>query len=286
MTTLNEALTACLHVDLDDFQVLHAIGAGPRARAVLDGLMDSPLSAQIQVPDLRAPLPDTDESPLPPRDVLVLLGDARDEGVLDQLEVVAQAASVAGQTILALISGAAGTPGEGDAPALGPAGLRSLWRYVDTVLLVPESAADHTPDRPLDPGRTGLAQRTRVLLAAIRSYLFEPGLINGDFSDLRAVLSFGGTAALITADAEGTRPVRDALAKILDQPDFEPWLTETTEGLLVVIHVGLDGDLDALKGVVDELRARMPGLGAIAFATPIDLEMANACRITLLATRS
>ncbi|MFE8032276.1 hypothetical protein [Thiohalocapsa marina] len=88
MTTLNEALPACLRVDLDDFQVLHAIGAGPRARAVLEGLMDSPLSAQIQVPGLPTPLPDMDESSLPPRDVLVLLGDARDEGVLDQLEVL------------------------------------------------------------------------------------------------------------------------------------------------------------------------------------------------------
>ncbi len=289
MTTLNEALLACLRVDLDDFQVLHAIGAGPRARAVLEGLMDSPLSAQIQVPGLPTPLPDTDESLLPQRDVLVLLGDARDEGVLGQLEVVAQAASVAGQTVLVLIAGAAGTPGEGDAPALGPAGLRSLSlsQYVDTVLLAPESAADQAPDDLLGLREgTQLERTAHALLAALHGYLFEPGLINGEFSDLRAVLSAGGTATLITADAEGTQPVRDALAKVLDQPDFEPWLTETTEGLLAVIRVGFDRDLDVLRAAFDDLRIRMPGLAAMAFGTPLDPEMANACRITLLATRS
>ncbi len=286
MTTLNDALQACLHVDIDAHEALHAIGAGASGRAVLEGLTDSPLSARIRLRALPTSPPDTDEPPLPQRDLLVLLGDVRDEGALAQLEVLAQAASVADQTILALIAGAPAATGEVDVPTVGSSALQSLWRYVDTLLAVPASAADQAPDDSLGPREgTQLERTAHTLLTALHDYLFEPGLINGDFSDLLAVLSAGGTAALTTADAEGAHAVRDALAKVLDQPDFELWLTETTEGLLAVIRVGFDGDMAVLTDAFDELRTRMPELAATAFCAPLAPEMANACRITLLATR-
>ncbi len=40
-------------------------------------------------------------------------------------------------------------------------------------------------------------------------------------------------------------------------------------------------NLDGLRAAFDDLQTRMPGLAAMAFGTPLDPEMANACRITL-----
>ncbi len=103
---------------------------------------------------------------------------------------------------------------------LAEAGILELQKYVDTLIVIPNQNLFRVANE-----RTTFAEAFKmaddVLASGVRGVtdlMVQPGLINLDFADIRAVMSEMGKAMMGTGEAEGDRRSIDAAEAAISNP--------------------------------------------------------------------
>jgi cell division protein FtsZ len=106
---------------------------------------------------------------------------------------------------------------------MAAAGLAKLRDAADSVIVVSNEKLDTVCDEDASMV-DAFGRADSVLIQGVRGlsdFILRPGIVNGDFSDVRAVLCESGEALIGTGEGKGKTGIKDALRKALDCPLME-----------------------------------------------------------------
>ena len=165
-------------------------------------------------------------------------------------------------------------------------GIRALSETVDSLIIIPNEKLLMVLGKSaslLDAFKAA----NDVLLGAVQGIaelITNPGLINVDFADVRAVMSEMGMAMMGTGRAVGDGRAREAAEAAISSPLLENVSLSGAKGLLVSITGGTDmtiGEFEEVGNTIKELAADDAN---VVVGTTIDIEMHNELRVTIVAT--
>ncbi|WP_246594352.1 cell division protein FtsZ [Mameliella sediminis] len=114
-------------------------------------------------------------------------------------------------------------------------GIECLQRVVDTLIVIPNQnlfrlANENTTFTEAFSIADDVLYRA---IAGFSDVMTQPGLVNLEFPDIKALLGFSGTATVGFGTAEGAQPARDAVSSALSNPLLEPLNGRTARSVLV-----------------------------------------------------
>ncbi len=165
-------------------------------------------------------------------------------------------------------------------------GINDLRNYVDSLIVVPnENLLTH-----LGANTTLLeafAASNDVLTNAVQSIaelVTNPGLINVDFADVRAVMSEMGEAMMSSGRGVGEFRARDAAIAASESPLIDGVNLRGARGVLANITGGANlsmGDFQVVGDILNQITADEAN---VVIGTSIDASMSDEIRVTVVAT--
>ncbi|OED41327.1 cell division protein FtsZ [Chromatiales bacterium (ex Bugula neritina AB1)] len=165
-------------------------------------------------------------------------------------------------------------------------GISELRKYVDSLIVVPnENLLTH-----LGANTTLLeafAASNDVLTNAVQSIaelVTNPGLINVDFADVRAVMSEMGEAMMSSGRGVGEFRARDAAIAASESPLIDGVNLRGARGVLANITGGSNlsmGDFQVVGDILNQITAADAN---VVIGTSIDQSMTDEIRVTVVAT--
>ena len=166
-------------------------------------------------------------------------------------------------------------------------GLAELSAHVDTAITV-------TNDKLLKvmgPNASlieAFAAADDVLLGAVQGIadlITQPGIINVDFADVRAVMLGKGHAMMGTGMASGEDRARQATVSAVESPLLEDIAPNSAKGLLVNITASRDLGMDEFQQIASLVQSHYAAQGAkIVLGTAEDESLGEALKVTVVAT--
>ena len=164
-------------------------------------------------------------------------------------------------------------------------GIVQLRERVDTLITIPN-------DRLLDviDGKTTLEQAfmevddvLRQGIQGISELITEPGLINLDFADVKAIMSDSGGALMAIGRGTGETRAQDAARLAISSPLLDISM-DGARGVLLNITGGADLALSEISDAADVVAQAADPEASIIFGAVIDPKIENEVRITVIAT--
>jgi cell division protein FtsZ len=169
---------------------------------------------------------------------------------------------------------------------LADAGILELQKFVDTLIVIPNQNLFRVANE-----RTTFADAFKmaddVLASGVRGVtdlMVMPGLINLDFSDIRAVMSEMGKAMMGTGEAEGDRRAIDAAEAAISNPLLDDVSMKGAHGVLINITGGLDMTLFEVDEAANRIREEVDPDANIIFGSTFDDRLDGRMRISVVAT--
>ncbi len=170
---------------------------------------------------------------------------------------------------------------------LALAGLNNLRDTADTVIVVSNERLKNVCD-----ARVTMKEAFRVadgvLIQGVRGIadlILKPGIINGDFADVEAVLRNGGEALIGTGAGRGEEAVMDALRKALACPLLERAQTGAAANVMVSITADWEVmEAAAIETAMNYLQDHYNGLPDIKACTVEGEGMEDRVLVTVLAS--
>lgn len=168
---------------------------------------------------------------------------------------------------------------------LAAAGIEALKEQVDTLIVIPN-------DRLLEivEKRVSLQDAFRLAddvlrqgIQAISEVITVPGLINLDFSDVRAVMSEGGAALMAVGQGSGENRAQEAARQAISNRLLDITI-DGAQRILFNITGGADLSLHEVYEAATIIRETAHPDVDLRFGAVIDEEMGDQVRITLIAT--
>lgn len=166
-------------------------------------------------------------------------------------------------------------------------GLGDLAATVDTVITIPN-------DRLLSLAAKGASffeafrmadDVLRQAVQGIADIITTPGLINRDFSDIRAIMNGMGHAMMGTATARGSRAAVEAAQKAIDSPLMESGGVKGARGLLINITASSQLGLHEVNEACTLIRAATENDDVqINFGVVLNESLEDEVKITVIAT--
>jgi cell division protein FtsZ len=166
-------------------------------------------------------------------------------------------------------------------------GLADLADTVDTVITIPN-------DRLLSLAAKGASffeafrmadDVLRQAVQGIADIITTPGLINRDFSDIRAIMNGMGHAMMGTATARGSRAAVEAAQKAIDSPLMESGGVKGARGLLINITASSQLGLHEVNEACTLIRAATENDDVqINFGVVLNESLEDEVKITVIAT--
>ncbi len=166
-------------------------------------------------------------------------------------------------------------------------GLADLAATVDTVITIPN-------DRLLSLAAKGASffeafrmadDVLRQAVQGIADIITTPGLINRDFSDIRAIMNGMGHAMMGTAAARGSRAAVEAAQKAIDSPLMESGGVKGARGLLINITASSQLGLHEVNEACTLIRAATENDDVqINFGVVLNESLEDEVKITVIAT--
>ena len=130
----------------------------------------------------------------------------------------------------------------------------------------------------------GLADQVlRQGVQGITEIVAEPGLINVDFADVKAVMSDGGAAFMAIGEGSGKRAAVDAARAALDNPLFDAPL-EGASGLVLNVKGGRDLTLSQVDEIAGMVREASGSDADVVLGVVQDRKMSRRVSVTVVAT--
>jgi cell division protein FtsZ len=165
-------------------------------------------------------------------------------------------------------------------------GIAELQQFVHTLIVIPNQNLFRVAN-----DRTTMAQAfamaDEVLHAGVRGVtdlIVQPGLINLDFADIKAVISEMGKAMMGTGEAEGEDRAQRAADMAISNPLLDDVTMKGAKGVLINITGGPDLMLFEVEQAANRIRAEVDPDANIIFGNTILPEMEGRIRVSVVAT--
>ncbi|MBU2496905.1 MAG: cell division protein FtsZ [Nanoarchaeota archaeon] len=163
-------------------------------------------------------------------------------------------------------------------------GLERLEDLVDTLIVIPnDKLLELAPDLPL---QTAFKIADEILTNAVKGMtelITNPGLVNLDFADIKAVMTNGGIAMIGVGESDSKKRAEDAIERAINNPllDIE---IEGANGALVNITGGKDMSLDEAKEIIEYVNDKLGDDAKLIWGAGISEDMGNNLRVMLIMT--
>lgn len=164
-------------------------------------------------------------------------------------------------------------------------GIRKLREHVDTLITIPN-------DRILEiaPKNTPITEAFRLAdevlrqaVQGISDLITQPGLINLDFNDVKAIMQNSGTAYMAIGYGSGENRAADAVRDALANPLLEMSI-DGAKGILLNFTGGPDMSLHEVSQAAEIISNAADPDAQIIFGSVIDETMSSDIQITVIAT--
>ena len=164
-------------------------------------------------------------------------------------------------------------------------GINNLMAQVDTLIIVPNDRLLELCDRKTSVDNAfkyadGVLQQG---IQAIAEVITEPGLINLDFADVRAIMKDAGPAWMAVGHGTGQNRAIDAARQALSSPMLDVSLQGAT-GVLFNITGSSDLSLCEVSAAAELIRQAVDPDANVIFGVAVDPNMNKDVRLTLVAT--
>jgi cell division protein FtsZ len=166
-------------------------------------------------------------------------------------------------------------------------GLANLFNTADTVIVVSnEKLLSLCEQRVTVPEAYRVADS--VLIQGVRGItdlILRPGILNGDFADVEAVLRNGGEALIGTGHGRGEEAILDALQRALHSPLLERGSAGPATNVIVSVMADWDKvELSAVQTAMGFLSDHYQGAANIKLCTVAAPELEDKVLVTVLAS--
>ena len=165
-------------------------------------------------------------------------------------------------------------------------GVGELQQHVDSLITIPNEKLLEVLGKNtslLD----AFKEANDVLLGAVQGIadlIIRPGMINGDFADVRTVMSEMGMAMMGTGASRGENRAREAAERAINSPLLDDIDLRGARGILVNITAGLDLSLGEFSEVGDTIEEFASEEATVVVGTVIDSAMSDELKVTVVAT--
>ena len=170
--------------------------------------------------------------------------------------------------------------------------LRKLKPYLNALSIIPNERIFQVIDKktPLTSAFSVINKTLAKSLEGLLEIIYQPGLINIDFADLKTILggnglapSFGKIAYLNTVEVEGQNKVPEAIKKLISSPLY-PYSISGVEGILFNIAGEPNLKLAEVNEISQAIFGESKGEAKIIFGISENRELKDKLKITILAT--
>ncbi|WP_422365379.1 cell division protein FtsZ [Pelagibius sp.] len=169
---------------------------------------------------------------------------------------------------------------------LAESGINELTQYVDTLIIIPNQNLFRVANE-----KTTFADAFKmaddVLNSGVRGVtdlMVNPGMINLDFADIRAVMSEMGKAMMGTGEAEGENRAIGAAEAAISNPLLDDVSMKGARGVLINITGGMDLTLFEVDEAANRIRDEVDPEANIIFGSTFDQSMEGRMRVSVVAT--
>jgi len=169
---------------------------------------------------------------------------------------------------------------------LAEAGINELTQYVDTLIIIPNQNLFRVANE-----KTTFADAFKmaddVLNSGVRGVtdlMVNPGMINLDFADIRAVMSEMGKAMMGTGEAEGEGRAIAAAEAAISNPLLDDVSMKGARGVLINITGGMDLTLFEVDEAANRIRDEVDPEANIIFGSTFDQSLEGRMRVSVVAT--
>ena len=166
------------------------------------------------------------------------------------------------------------------------AGIAELQEHVDTLIVIPNQNL-FLVAKPETTFKQAFQLADEVLQQGVRSItdlIVNPGLINLDFADIRAVMSEMGKAMMGTGEGEGENRALNAAEQAIANPLLDGVSMQGARGVIISIIGGEDMTLMELDEAANYIRDLVDEDANIIWGSAFNPDLDNKIRISVVAT--
>jgi len=169
--------------------------------------------------------------------------------------------------------------------------LRKLKPYLNALSIIPNERIFQVIDKktPLTNAFSVINKTLSKSLEGLLEIIYQPGLINIDFADLKTILtgnipepSFGKIAYLNTIEVEGQNKVPEAIKKLISSPLY-PYSISGVQGILFNISGQPNLKLTEVNEISQAIFNESKGEAKIIFGVSENRELKDKLKIIILA---
>ncbi len=163
-------------------------------------------------------------------------------------------------------------------------GIEALREHVDTLIVIPNDRLLAISDRTITLA-DAFKSADQVLLSGVQGIteiITQPGLINLDFADVKAVMSGAGSALMGIGSARGENRAIRAAELAISSPLLEASI-DGAMGVLLSISGGSDLGLFEVNEACELVQSAVHPNAKFIFGTTIDDALGDEIRITVIA---
>jgi cell division protein FtsZ len=166
------------------------------------------------------------------------------------------------------------------------AGIAELHKHVDSLITIPNQKLLTSLGKNVSL-MSAFEAANDVLLKAVQGIaelITNPGLINVDFADVRAVMCNGGVTMMGSGEAQGEDRASKAAQMAISSPLLEDIRLDGSHGILVSISGGMDmtmHEFEEVGAVVGQFAADDAN---VIIGTTLNPELGDKIRVTIVAT--
>ncbi len=169
---------------------------------------------------------------------------------------------------------------------VGEDGIKLLSEFADSVITIPNEKLLPVLGRDVSL-ISAFNAANDVLLGSVQGIadlITNPGLINVDFADVKAVMAQMGRAMMGTGNASGDHRAREAAEKAIGSPLLDDVDVKGAIGVLVNVTSSGDLSIGEFNDVGDMVRGFASDDATVIIGTAINPELSGEVRVTVVAT--
>lgn len=164
-------------------------------------------------------------------------------------------------------------------------GIKKLSEHVDTLIVIPnDKLLELAPEVPIS---TAFKIADEILASSVQSIselVTNPGLVNLDFADLKAIMSNSGGYAMIgVGESDSDNRAEIAVEKAINNPLIDTDI-KGASGALINIFAGPDFTLDEATRIMGYIQRQLDPHARIVWGASISQEMQSSIRVMIVVT--
>ena len=165
-------------------------------------------------------------------------------------------------------------------------GIIELQKYVDNLIVIPNQNIFHLA-KPQTSFTDSLQFADNVLIDGVKSIIdlmVNPGIMNHDFADVKAIMSETGKVHLGTGIAEGESRVMEATETAISNPLLENNSMKGARGVLINVTCSDDTSLHDIDQAINRVQEESDEEAQIIWGVQKDVNMNGKFKISVIST--